>query len=1158
MSVESEYTLENRMISRLISSGYEHVKIHDEPSMLSNLKTQLEKHNKTSFSDKEYKRVLNHLSAAGAFECAKKLRDKYQLQRDDNTYDYIEFFDSEAWCKNQYQVTNQVTMVGKRKNRYDVTLLINGLPLVQIELKKRGVELKQAFNQIGRYHRDSYGGLFTYTQIFVISNGVNTKYFANSKGQPYSNTFHWTDEKNLKINELEKFTEVFLEKCHLSKMIAKYTVLHETTKKIMVLRPYQYYATEKIINHVHSNPNKNGYIWHTTGSGKTLTSFKTSQILSTSDKIDKILFVVDRKDLDYQTIKEFKAFSKDSVENTKNTRNLEQQLSDDKIKLVVTTIQKLNNAISKERYLKKMQKLRDKKFVIIFDECHRTQFGDTHKKIDEFFTNKQFFGFTGTPIFRENNIKGRTTKELFGDCLHKYLIKDAIDDENVLDFSVEYISTFKSPSLLTEDNDLDVDEFDQVSGIDKRQVFESEIRLKEISKHILDIHKRKTYNKEFNAIFAVSSVKIAIKYYEIFRELDSNLNIASIFTYNPNEAQVYASDVEDEVDENYEDTRDKLERMVNDFNNTFGTNHDLNKENGFNAYYVDISKKVKERKLDILIVVNMFLTGFDSKPLNTLYVDKNLKHHGLIQAFSRTNRTFDEKKKHGNIVSFRNLKKRTDNAITLFSNEDAIDTVIKKSYEFYKDLMNNLIYELMRLAPTAADVQKLWNIANALRGNMDAGEFRDYILGFIFYKYLSEKIENLATKELEQDGLTFVEAFKVEEYKDPLKEEFIQSLGYFIEPEYLLHNIADKGRKGEFILEDLGKAFNLIEQSALGSESEEDFSGLFEDVDLNSSKLGKTVNDKNKLIIDVIKNIDEIDFNYEDTEMDILGDAYEYLIGQFAAGAGKKAGEFYTPQQVSKILAKIVTTGKKKIRDVYDPTCGSGSLLLRVKRECEVGNIYGQESNPTTHNLARMNMLLHDVPFSHFEIAQGDTLEYPHHTDKKFEAVVANPPFSANWSADQTFLSDERFSQYGKLAPKSKADFAFVQHMIYQLDDNGALAVVLPHGVLFRGSAELTIRKYLIKDKNYLDAVIGLPANLFFGTGIPTCILVFKKCREIDNDIMFIDASKEFDKVGMLTINAFTASTSVLIPVQVEFLSVKGLELFSQTIMSVKEDLNPK
>jgi type I restriction enzyme, R subunit len=822
MSVESEYTLENRMISRLVSSGYEHVKIHDESTMLANLKIQLEKHNKTSFSEKEYERVLNHLSASGAFECAKKLRDKFQLQRDDNTFDYIEFFDSEAWCKNQYQVTNQVTMIGKRKNRYDVTLLINGLPLVQIELKKRGVELKQAFNQIGRYHRDSYRGLFTYTQMFVISNGVNTKYFANSKGQPYSNTFHWTDEKNVKINELEKFTEVFLEKCHLSKMIAKYTVLHETTKKIMVLRPYQYYATEKIINHVQINPTKNGYIWHTTGSGKTLTSFKTSQILSTSDKIDKILFVVDRKDLDYQTIKEFKAFSKDSVENTKNTRNLEQQLSDDKIKLVVTTIQKLNNAISKERYQKKMQRLRDKKFVIIFDECHRTQFGDTHKRIDEFFNNKQFFGFTGTPIFRENNIKGRTTKELFGDCLHRYLIKDAIDDENVLDFSVEYISTFKSPTLLTDENDIDVDDFDQVSGIDKRQVFDNEIRLKEISKHIVDIHSRKTYSKEFTAIFAVSSVKIAIKYYEIFRELETNLKIASIFTYNPNEAQVYASDVDDEVDENYEDTRDKLERMVRDFNKNFGTNHDLDKENGFNAYYVDISKKVKERKIDILIVVNMFLTGFDSKPLNTMYVDKNLKHHGLIQAFSRTNRTLDEKKKHGNIVCFRNLKKRTDNAITLFSDEDAIETVLKKSYEFYKNLINDLIYELLRLAPTAADVDKLQGDEEVefVKSFRDVLRTLNVIETFREFTYDDLRIDEQTVEDYKSKYLDIYEKVKKGEIVDE-KASILDDISFEIElirrdhinVQYILDLLANLDKNSDSYEADKKHIFKIIDTS---------------------------------------------------------------------------------------------------------------------------------------------------------------------------------------------------------------------------------------------------------------------------------------------------------------------------------------------------------
>ena len=347
---------------------------------------------------------------------------------------------------------------------------------------------------------------------------------------------------------------------------------------------------------------------------------------------------------------------------------------------------------------------------------------------------------------------------------------------------------------------------------------------------------------------------------------------------------------------------------------------------------------------------------------------------------------------------------------------------------------------------------------------------------------------------------------------EALKEESIESLGYFLEPQHLFHNIALRAKNKELIIDDLNKALKLIEESALGHASEHDFTGLFEDVDLTSTKLGRTVDQKNKLISEVIRHLDEIDFKFDDTEMDILGDAYEYLIGQFAAGAGKKAGEFYTPQQVSKILAKLVTIGKDKIKSVYDPTCGSGSLLLRVSKETDVAHFYGQELNNTTYNLARMNMILHDVKFGNFDIEQGDTLEEDRHKEKTFEAVVANPPFSANWSADQTFLTDERFSAYGKLAPKTKADFAFVQHMIHHLSENGTMATVLPHGVLFRGSSEGTIREYLIKDKNYLDAVIGLPSNIFYGTSIPTCILIFKKCREVNDNVLFIDASKLFEK----------------------------------------------
>jgi type I restriction enzyme M protein len=397
---------------------------------------------------------------------------------------------------------------------------------------------------------------------------------------------------------------------------------------------------------------------------------------------------------------------------------------------------------------------------------------------------------------------------------------------------------------------------------------------------------------------------------------------------------------------------------------------------------------------------------------------------------------------------------------------------------------------------------------------MNADEFRNYILGFIFFKFLSEKIELTLDHLLERDDLTFAKAYKKsKDFREALKDESLNKLGYFLRPKYLFHHFVDKARKNEFFLDDLSSALKKVEESTQGYESEDDFLGLFDDVDLTSAKLGKTVSAKNDMISRIFLHLAQVDFHLEDSEMDVLGDAYEYLIGQFASGAGKKAGEFYTPQDVSKILARIVTLGKDRIKSAYDPTCGSGSLLLRISRETKVAHFFGQELNQTTYNLARMNMILHDVRFSQFNIEQGDTLEDPQHKDKQFEAVVANPPFSAKWSASDLFLSDERFAQYGRLAPRTKADFAFVQHMLYQLDDNGTMAVVLPHGVLFRGAAEGVIREYLIKEMNWLDAVIGLPANIFFGTGIPTVILVFKKCREHSANILFIDASSGFEKV---------------------------------------------
>ena len=419
--------------------------------------------------------------------------------------------------------------------------------------------------------------------------------------------------------------------------------------------------------------------------------------------------------------------------------------------------------------------------------------------------------------------------------------------------------------------------------------------------------------------------------------------------------------------------------------------------------------------------------------------------------------------------------------------------------------------------------QLLWNIANTLRGKMNADEFRDYILGFIFYKYLSEKMDIYANSILKADKIKYKDikekSKQGKEYIEAIREESLEKLGYFLKPSELFSEVAKRGNsdkeedESNFILEDLQKILTNIQQSTMGTESEEDFDHLFEDMDLNSTKLGKTPEARNAIIAKVLVHLDKIDFKLENTELDVLGDAYEYLIGQFASGAGKKAGEFYTPQEVSTVLAKIVTTGKQKLKSVYDPTCGSGSLLLRVAKEVkDVNNFYGQELNRTTYNLARMNMILHGVHYRKFDIKQEDTLEHPQHIEKRFEAIVANPPFSAQWSANPLFTADDRFSQYGKLAPSSKADFAFVQHMVYHLADNGTMAIVLPHGALFRGGAEQHIRKYLIEDKNYLDTVIGLPANIFYGTSIPTCIMVFKKCRENPEDVLFINAAEHFER----------------------------------------------
>ncbi len=714
MTTESEKVLEDNLIAQLETLGFDKVCIDDEAALLINLKKQLEKHNRTLLSDLEFRQVLNKLSKGNIFNKAKILRDKVDYIKDNGDVGYIELINQVQWCKNQYQVTNQVTMTDKYTNRYDVTLLINGLPLVQIELKRRGLEMKEAFNQTNRYHRHSFSagyGLFGYIQLFIISNGVNTKYYANNpvNKRDFKQTFFWADEDNKKITQLSEFAEVFLDKCQISKMITKYTVLNETENMLMVLRPYQYYAVEAIVDRV-LNTEKNGYIWHTTGSGKTLTSFKTAQILTQSPHVHKVVFVVDRKDLDYQTITEFNSFSEGSVDATNNTKMLVDQFADD-TPLIVTTLQKLNTAISKDKHLASMGELQDKRMVFIFDECHRSQFGDTHNRIKKFFNNVQMFGFTGTPIFKDNAARNalgkRTTKELFDKCLHKYVITDAIRDQNVLKFSIEYIRTVKQ-----KDGIADI----EVEAIDTAEVMEAPERLNNITNYIIANHGRKTHAREFTSIFCVSNIKTLIAYYELLKkkkdEGEHNLKTGTIFSYQANEEDKDANgSIETDIPVNEDSSkpinkhsREKLDEYIDDYNEMFDMNYSTD---NFYAYYKDIGKRVKKRQIDILLVVNMFLTGFDSKSLNTIYVDKNLKYHGLIQAYSRTNRIMGQKKSQGNVVCFRNLKPATDKAIELFANKDAIEDIILAPYEDYIQLFAEAVKKLQGITPTIESVDEL-------------------------------------------------------------------------------------------------------------------------------------------------------------------------------------------------------------------------------------------------------------------------------------------------------------------------------------------------------------------------------------------------------------------------------------------------------------------
>lgn len=741
----SEYEVETKFIDRLESIGYEYIEMKNYQDVLDNFKSQLIKFNgekitaakgEASLSESEFNRVLIHLENKSVYESAKILRDKYVLQLDNGKSVYLEFFSYDT-DRNIYQVSHQITMDKDHKddvsykNRYDVTVLMNGLPVVQIELKRPGVEINEAINQINRYRKFSFKGLFRYLQLFVVSNSVQTKYFCNENEMDNglynpilkSLVFFWTDEKNKRINTLEEFTSEFFRKTAITEMIAKFMVIKSTEPVLMVMRPYQIYAVKAARKRI-LEANQNGYVFACTGSGKTLTSFKLAQLLRDEPVIDKVVFLIDRKDLDDQTVDEYNSFEKDCVDSSDSTYVLVKQLQDEGRKLIVTTIQKMANAVKSKRYEALMDGYHDKKVVFIIDECHRSQFGKMHSDIERHFAKANYIGFTGTPIFEANKgADGRTTADVFNagvlpngekrdSCLHRYMIKDAIADGNVLRFSVEYQRTIFAHQIALKGIDpeqLDDPEYCKRHKIDIDGLYHSEERIQRIAEHILEHHDQHVHPQGkdiYTALFAVDSIKTLGQYYDVFKELNgkrpekNRYKIAAIFSYGANE------DMDGEGDEH---SAELLDRIMKDYNEMFGTSFTID---GFDSYRKDISKRLKQKNLpqvDILLVVNMMLTGFDAKPLNTLYLDKNLIWHTLVQAYSRTNRVDKVTKQFGQIVSYRNIKKWQDDALRLFSGDGDPNEYLLENYEYYVQKWINQEPVLRKITPTVDEAGHLQN-----------------------------------------------------------------------------------------------------------------------------------------------------------------------------------------------------------------------------------------------------------------------------------------------------------------------------------------------------------------------------------------------------------------------------------------------------------------
>ena len=820
---ESEAKLEEKLIDQLIKQGYKKVQIDNVEDLERNFREQVNEHNKfrldeKPLSDKEFERLMIKISGKGVFQSAKELRELQDIQRDDGTIAYIELFNTREWCQNIFQVTHQTTVEGKYTNRYDVTLLINGLPLVQLELKRRGMDMKEAFNQIKRYKRHSYSGLYKFIQIFIISNGVDTKYFANGDQElNYGFTFYWTDIANERINNLEYFCLTFLDRCQIGKVIARYMILNQTEKMLMVMRPYQIYAVENIVARA-LDTNNNGYVWHTTGSGKTITSFKTSQILAKEPSINQVFFLVDRKDLDKQTLDEFNKFKPGCVDLTNNTNKLIEQMKDSTKDLIVTTIQKMANACSNPRYVSILEKYKDLKTVFIIDECHRSQFGDMHKQISKTFTNAQYFGFTGTPRFKENPSQdGRSTADIFEKCLHTYLIKDAIKDGNVLGFSVDYMKFIDFKSSQTEEDVM-------VEGIDTEEVFLSDERVLLIAQNIIEHHTIKTRDKKYNALFTVSSIPLLVKYYNMFKTLNHDLKIGAIFTYGANE----------DPDNNPEHSRESLDKIIDDYNEIYNTNFS---SSTFDAYFRDICKKIKNTEIDIVIVVNMLLTGFDAKGLNTLYVDKSLKYHDLIQAFSRTNRVESETKPFENIVCYRTTKARVDEAVKLFSQTNSIDEVIMAPYEDYLNKFKIAVSELLKITPVVESVDSLER----------EEDIKAFILAFRTVAKILVSLRTFNKFDLD-NGDTDLNAQMFEDYKSKYYELY-RKLSNDKEKSSILNDIAFSLELIQTDKINVSYILNLIRNVDLTNEEQKK-----KDIETIESKLVNITDDELFLKADLIKS----------------------------------------------------------------------------------------------------------------------------------------------------------------------------------------------------------------------------------------------------------------------------------------------------------------